>query len=347
MTSFTQIRNAIPKGTKATSTSRALLLFAASWLAYGTCFYFAATDHFSFWSRLPASLLEGVFIGSLFVIGHDACHLAFVGSSFLSRVLGRLAFLPQYQPFTSWVYSHNMLHHSFTNVRGLDPTYPPFTFEEFSNLPPWRRLLERLYRSRLGIGLYGFVEIYWKQEIFPPRSMINRFNTPNQFQIDRILVGLFTGLQLCLIVVLSRNRFEGVCWAVLLPYAIWIYLFSMVTVLHHTNPRVPWFQGKDQWNAKAGLVNCSVHLEFPRVLELIFMEVLDHTAHHVDPRIPLYHLREAQEALQELFPGEIIVQHLTWRTFGGIISKCKLYNYSNHQWLDFDGVPTSDPIPLS
>ena len=69
---------------------------------------------------------------------------------------------------------------------------------------------------------------------------------------------------------------------------------------------------------------------------------MEHTAHHVRPSIPLYHLKEAQDKLESLH-GERVV-HYKWsiKNHLEIVSRCKLYDYENHRWLDFNGNPTTE-----
>src|SRR5262249_57986431 len=80
----------------------------------------------TWWLQLVALAVNPIVIGALFVIGHDACHGSLVRTGWLNRLLGRLAMLPAWHPFTSWAHSHNALHHGWTNFKGRHPDFPPF-----------------------------------------------------------------------------------------------------------------------------------------------------------------------------------------------------------------------------
>jgi hypothetical protein len=54
----------------------------------------------------------------------------------------------------------------------------------------------------------------------------------------------------------------------------------------------------------------------------------------------MFTLRAAQQALQEKFPG-LCDYRLDWRTYTDNVRCCKLYDYANHAWLDFDGRVTA------
>ncbi len=79
-------------------------------------------------------------------------------------------------------------------------------------------------------------------------------------------------------------------------------------------------------------------------LNALANNILEHTAHHVDPRVPLYNLPEAQDRLEAVYPEEIIVERLTPLYVLRILRTCRLYDYERRQWLDYDGTPTSSPL---
>ena len=102
--------------------------------------------------QIACAIVAGLFIATFFVVGHDACHGSLTPSDALNRVLGRIAFLPSWTPYTSCEFAHNRVHHSYTNLRGKDYAWAPFSKEEYDRLSPLRRLLERHYRSIWGLG---------------------------------------------------------------------------------------------------------------------------------------------------------------------------------------------------
>jgi omega-6 fatty acid desaturase (delta-12 desaturase) len=55
------------------------------------------------------------------------------------------------------------VHHGFSNLKGTDYVWMPFSPQEWVRLPRRRRLLERLYRYPAGLGVYYFVEIWWRR----------------------------------------------------------------------------------------------------------------------------------------------------------------------------------------
>jgi omega-6 fatty acid desaturase (delta-12 desaturase) len=70
---------------------------------------------------------------------------------------------------------------------------------------------------------------------------------------------------------------------------------------------------------------------------------MEHTAHHADPRVPLYNLEKAQKHLEETY-GEIVVVPFTFTGFLNTLRTCRLFDYENHRWLDWNGKPTTESL---
>jgi fatty acid desaturase len=108
----------------------------------------------------------------LFVIGHDACHGSYTKYDWLNKVIGRIAFLPSLTPFSLWDVGHNVAHHGFTNLKGRDQVWVPMSAEEWQNASKFRRVMERIYRSGFGQGLYYLIEMWWKKLILPTKKHV-------------------------------------------------------------------------------------------------------------------------------------------------------------------------------
>jgi omega-6 fatty acid desaturase (delta-12 desaturase) len=94
----------------------------------------------SWWAKFPLAFVTGVAIARLFLIGHDACHGSFFAArGWANAAVGRLVFLPSLTPCSTWELGHNTLHHGFTNLRGKDYVYTPFSKAHFDALPRRRQ----------------------------------------------------------------------------------------------------------------------------------------------------------------------------------------------------------------
>lgn len=95
--------------------------------------------------------------------------------------------------------------------------------------------------------------------------------------------------------------------------------------------------------------NASINTVAPAQILLPFKSnwlvhnILEHTAQHVDSRVPLYELPAAQAKLNEAYSDNVIVAYLTPRYVWTLLQTCQFYDFENHCWLDRRGRPTSSP----
>jgi acyl-lipid omega-6 desaturase (Delta-12 desaturase) len=296
--------------------------------------------------RLLMALAAGVFSGSLFMIGHDACHGSYTSRHVLNQVLGRIAFLPSYHTYSLWDLSHNRIHHVHTNLRGKDFVWTPLSKAEFDALPSLKRLLYRCFRTPLGLALYYPLELWGPRLVFPRPEYLDR---PRRiYTLDRLLVLAFFLVQLLVIAAVGGARSRGwAAWgqdavvALILPWLVFNWMIGFVIYFNHTHPAVPWFDNRDEWSIAPSAIRGTVRLTFPRWTRRFASNIMDHVAHHVDPRVPLARLNEAQQRIEAVLPGQIVVQAWSVRELRGILRRCKLYDYEAHRWTDFHGSPTT------
>ncbi len=296
--------------------------------------------------KLLAGVAAGFIIGRLFIIGHDACHQSLTDSRRLNRIIGRIVFLPSLTPYSLWDTGHNLVHHGYTNLRSHDFVWRPLSVEEYQSLPPVARWLERVYRSGWAPWLYYLLEVWWRRMFFP-----NREEMPTRrpvFRSDCLLVSAFATAWIAVLAFAAQSTGQGLLITLLagfvLPFVVWNGLIGFVVYVHHTHPKIDWYDDKQAWGSSQPFVTTTVHLKFKRVLGfdwgVALHHIMEHTAHHVDMRIPLYHLKAAQKTLEEKLPGSIVVQTFSWRWYRDVARRCKLYDFRQQRWLDFTGQPT-------
>ena len=324
---------------RAKSIRLALAIFAVDLVLYGAATWFAIT------SSNPAvgwicGTLAGVSTAMLFVAGHDACHGSFTPGRRLNAWVGRVAFLPSLTPFTGWEIGHNQTHHVYTNLKGRDYVWAPFSKSEFDALPGWRRGLERCYRTPLGVGLYYMIEIWWRRLFFAPKEDPRRRTAT---LVDSTLcLGYGAGLSAAALATGPEAFLTGVVW----PFLLWNWTMGWAIFEHHTHPAVPWFADEAEWRAAEAQSRCTVHAVLPKALDLLIHNIMQHTAHHLDVTIPMYRLTEAQAALESVSPDIAVVETWSLCRFFRHLRICRLYDFERRCWLGFDGRPTSTSARL-
>jgi omega-6 fatty acid desaturase (delta-12 desaturase) len=295
--------------------------------------------------QVLAALATGFVIARLFILGHDACHQSLTRHRRLNRWLGRLLFLPSLTPYSLWEVGHNVVHHGYTNLKGVDFVWEPLTLAEYQALPRRRQWLERIYRSGWAPWLYYLVEVWWQRMLFP-----NRRHMPTRravFRWDGLLVSAAAALWIAGLVWAAMAQGRSPLWMVavgfVLPFLVWNGFIGFVVYVHHTHVDVAWHADKARWAAAQPFVSTTVHLTFRSPMGAALHHIMAHTAHHVDMSVPLYRLKKAQRLLEAKLPGRIVIQPFSWRWYAGTARRCKLYDLEAGCWTGFDGTPTSPP----
>jgi len=317
---------------------KSALIFAFDITLYLTLILCAATagDHAV---AAAAGIAAGLVTIRLASIAHDAAHRIFVTSSRANKWIARIAFFPALQPLATWEVAHNVIHHSWTSIRGKDYVWIPLSLEEYRSASLLRRALERIYRSPFGHGFYYFIELWWKRVLLPSLKLSD---IPRRSQrADVLLTAAFLLLWLTAVAALrlflSLSVWEGLLYAVCLPVATWFWGFGFVLYVQHTHPNAKFFCLREKDDFYRRQLAASTHAEFPRPVNWLFHGVFEHTAHHLDVRIPFYRLPAAQKELNATMMGRNVHEQYTFRKFLETTRVCKLYDYDNGGWLDFQG----------
>lgn len=292
-----------------------------------------------------ASLVAALWIARLFVIGHDACHGSYTPSKTLNKWIGRIAFLPSLTPYSLWELGHNLAHHCFTNLKGRDYVWTPYSPHEFARLSWVRRRLEHVYRSGVGQGVYYLIEMWWKKLMFPSKKHVNHRRAT--YILDNLLVTAFAAAWISGLVIWGHHSGRAI-WSLLIfgfavPFFVWNCLVGFVIYVQHTHPRVAWYERRDEWSANAGYATTTVHIKLKRPLDGLIHYILEHGAHHVNMGIPLYRLKEAQARLSATLDERLKSEVFCWRYYWNTVRRCKLYDFAQHVWMDFEGHVTSAP----
>jgi omega-6 fatty acid desaturase (delta-12 desaturase) len=291
--------------------------------------------------RVLAVVVGGVAISMLFILGHDAAHKSLFSKRAWNGVVCRILFLPCLHNYTLWVIQHNRLHHQVTNVKGLN-SYSPLSFTEFGGMALWRRIRERMYRSVLGFGVYYFVERWWRDKFFPRRTVARgrRIAAWLDFALLLAWVSAFL-IVLALLNVTAGRVASAFLWGFVLPFLVWNQLMGLTAFLQHTHPAVPWFRTREEARGSRTQAEVTVVVQFPAWYDMLSHNIMQHQAHHVNPRIPWYRLKSAQRRLSPLLGSSAIVEKMGIRYLLWLTRTCRLYDYENRRWLDYAGRQSS------
>jgi acyl-lipid omega-6 desaturase (Delta-12 desaturase) len=303
-------------------------------------------------AKLAWGALNGVLIGLLFIAGHDASHGAASDHPALNRWLARLAFLPSWHTHFTWDRDHNRTHHNWTNLAGTDPGYAPLSPAQYRALPGWRRAWLRGTHNVAGMG-FAYLAIWWRMTFSDPPEQRAEGSTRLQFVGELVglaLFGLGTAVVLHLIGTGGRAGLAGVAaeWLVAVgwPFIVFVWMMAFVTWPQHTQPQLRWYDRREEWTAWRGHVAGTAHVRWPGPLAWAFLQIFTHTAHHLDRRVPLYALARHQALIEFVAPAAVVRTSASWALWRDLFRTCRLYDYREHAWLDWDGrVLARPPAP--
>jgi len=315
-------------------------LFLGTLAVYGGAIGIAGFSAAPLWSRVLAAIVAGGAIPSLFVIGHDAAHGGYTVSARGNVLIARIAFLPSLHNCSLWAAVHNRQHHRVPNLKGGN-SWSPLSPTEFRALSAFRRARARLYRSPLGFAPYYLIERWWRDKFFPRADLpgVSRAVAWRDFALLCVYLALF----------ITALAWAGGAMSIMLgfvvPFLIWNMMMGATTYLQHTSRRAPWFASEEAWRGAACDEGVTVHLRVPRWYGFISHHIMEHPAHHIQPRIPLYRLAAAQARLNELLGERALVEDFSPRYLLATMRACKLYDYEAEVWCDFAGNPTAAADP--
>jgi omega-6 fatty acid desaturase (delta-12 desaturase) len=335
LTSFHERRMCLPVLVFSTVFAAWIALLASGLLLGGLVFRAALV--------VPLTLVSG----QLFMIGHDAAHGSLTRVRRVNETIGHLALLPSLHVFGLWRFHHDV-HHRYTNLAGRDFVWAPLAPDAYSVLPRWRQRLYRFYRheSGLGLGLNYMLEIWIPRMLWPRRGhalpgrrtlVVHTVTLAAMLVAGTVLAGLLVE------VVRPQRAGDPLYWAsvalflFLIPLAATHWVIGWVVYLNHTHPDIVWYDDPAEWSdhdvqleGSAGVVvRGTRNAVWPR-------RIMNHTAHHVDPGVPLRHLADAQRELATTAGDRVVSYRWSIDEFRSILADCKLYDFGTRSWVGYE-----------
>ena len=329
---------------------KALVIIIGLFFTYSLILYASIADSLPIIANVIFSISTGIVISEIFIMGHDACHQSFFSKRLWNNISGRICLLPSLHSFSLWDLSHNKTHHVYTNFKDKDTGWSPMTKKEYDRLSKSRQFLERIYRGFFGAGLYYFIEVWAKQMVIP----INSFNSnknKKQYFIDTFLVFVWAFLFPFLLVKISnivspdKSAIEVIFLGYIIPFFSWNWIMGFTVYLHHTHPNIPWYNSEEEWKLRKLQVYYSARITLPEPFQTLYVNINEHTAHHLLQSIPIYNLKKAQRQLEKVHGNKITVVENALLDYLDITRQCKLYDFERNCWTDFAGNQTGKLLP--
>ncbi|MCR9142511.1 MAG: fatty acid desaturase [bacterium] len=302
---------------------------------------------------VPLWILSGLLISALFTIGHDAAHGALFASKRLSYWVGFLATIPSLHAYSQWAYGHNRVHHGHTIKLDADFVWHPVSPREYEQKSWIGKLAHRLYWSPFGAGPYYLIEIWFKGMILytAPNAEARRDQRIMYLIFAAISTALFVGGGYAASISSGANSFAGMAaadvasfdWSAglwmwtkvfLVPFIIWNYIMGFTVYVHHINEEIPW-KSRGDWSPAYGQLFGTVNYHIPRVLNFFLHDIFIHMPHHVQVRIPFYHLKRALADIKAVYGEYVIERDTVFADYLLSTKQCKLFDRESGRWYTY------------
>ncbi|GAB3965923.1 acyl-CoA desaturase [Spirosoma terrae] len=191
-------------------------------IGYALIYGLILSNQFGSWTMLGLAALLGVFAACIgFNVSHDALHGAFSAHSWVNKFLGGSFYLLGANPYV-WKITHNIVHHTFTNIPGhdedievapglvrLDPEEP---------LRPWHR-----YQQWYTFPLYALASLSWvlrKDYVKFFKNRIGQHDTPHHPRREYVKLFVTKALYYVFFLVLPLALLSLSWWQVLIGFLV-------------------------------------------------------------------------------------------------------------------------------
>lgn len=264
-----------------------------------------------------AWIFTGTALTGFFVIGHDCGHRSFAKRRWVNDLVGHIFFAPLIYPFHSWRIGHNH-HHLHTNKLQEDNAWHPIRPEVFEGWGTTRQsAYEGFMRNRLwwvgSIGHWAVVHFDWR-----------KFRTKDQgsVKLSVAVVAIFAAV--CFPTLIALTGIWGFVKFWLLPWMVYHFWMSTFTLVHHTDPEIP-FHYAGEWNQAIAQLSGTVHCDYPGWVEFLCHDINVHVPHHLSTAIPSYNLRMAHQSLRQNWGSYLRETRFDLSLLKRITNNCHLY----------------------
>lgn len=246
----------------------------------------------SFFIAIPILVLAALFLVRIFIIFHDCTHGSFFASRRANTILGYIAGVLTFTPFSYWQRNHLVHHGTYANLdkRGVGDMWT-LTVNEYHALSPAKRLAYRLYRNPfifLGIGP-GYSFLITQRFLHSWEGKNERFSamvTNVAIVLIAVLASLTIGIQTYLMIQVPIMLIAG-------AFGVWLFY------VQHQFDGVYWAH-KEEWDPARAAMEGSSYYKLPKVLQWFTGNIGYHHVHHVLPRIPNYKLQKCYDTTPEM-----------------------------------------------
>jgi omega-6 fatty acid desaturase (delta-12 desaturase) len=278
----------------------------------------------NFWACAALIPLCSLCFLRLFVLQHDCGHHTFFTNKRANNIVGFLLGILNFTPLLEWRHSHN-LHHATNGhleKRGMGDVWM-MTCEEYQNSSRFKKLHYQIYRNPLVLFVIGpFCYFVFRRRFCVG---INSSMKREYFELKLMNISIF-------IFYSALAYFLG--WKPLVFIGVPMFMLSAgmgvwLFYVQHVFEDAYW-ERSPNWNFYDAALDGSTFYDLPAVLHWFSASIGYHHIHHLESRIPNYHLKRCMEENRHLFHMPVARLSDTFR-----LMRLKLWDEKNHKYVRF------------
>ena len=122
-------------------------------------YFLLLTLNLPWWLQLLLTIIMGIGMAGVGMnVMHDANHEAYSSKKWINKLLGSSIYILAGNVY-NWQVQHNVLHHTYTNIHGLDEDLEAGRILRFSKHAKWHRFHK--FQQYYGVLLYGLLTFNW------------------------------------------------------------------------------------------------------------------------------------------------------------------------------------------
>ena len=242
----------------------------------------------SYWLTLLCAIPAAGFLVRTFIIFHDCTHYSFFKNRKANEIVGIITGLLTFCSYEQWKHSHSIHHatNGHLDKRG-DGDVWTLTLQEYANAPFLKRVWYRIYRNPFVMFIIGPLYLF---------LISYRFNRKNATKKEKRHVWITNVILLTIVLILGMTLGWKAFILVELPI-FFIASFAGVWLFYVQHQfEDGYFESGENWSYVEAALKGSSYYKLPKLLQWFSGNIGFHHVHHLNSKVPNYHLEEAHKS---------------------------------------------------
>jgi len=242
----------------------------------------------SWWLTAPLAVLAGGLLIRIFIIFHDCGHGSYFKSRRANAICGYICGVLTLTPYHRWRWEHARHHATSSNLdsRGTGDIWT-LTVAEYLAAPRWKRVAYRFIRNPLVLFVIGPLYLLLIQERIP----YSKGNARERQSVwwTNIAILLMVAGMINVVGLVPYVLIQLISVSVAGSIGVWLFY------VQHQFEGTYWEHAADRDFVAAALQGSSFY-RLPKILQWFTGNIGFHHVHHLNPRIPNYHLERCHQS---------------------------------------------------